>query len=143
MNEVTITIPGKPQARQAHRHFLNGKKIVKYLPKESASFQERVAAYAYQAMAGAEPISTPVAVEYLFIFEAPKSLRKAEREAIARGELLVHESRKNDVCNLLKCANDGLSKVAIADDGLIVDAGFSKRIGATPCTIITIRPIHD
>lgn len=140
-DEIIITIPGKPQARQAHGLNVRDGKPIKYMKKESASWESFARLCAAQAMRGRPPIKGAVAIEYLFVFQAPKSLPKVQREAVARGEFIIHESRGNDICNLLKEINDSLKGIAIEDDGLIVDAGFSKRYGAKPCAIITIRSI--
>ena len=141
--ELRITIPGKPQARQAHDiiRLPNGRPYKK-LPQESENYAAYARLCAAQTMQGRPPIKGAVAIEYLFVFEAPKSLRRAQREAVARGEFIVHESRRNDMCNLLKEINDALKGIVFEDDGLIVDAGFSKRHGAKPCAIVTIRSIN-
>lgn len=139
--EIIITIPGKPQARQAHAMTMRGGKPIKYMKKESQSYAAYARLSVAQGMRGRPPIKGAVAVEYMFVFQAPKSLPKAQRDAVARGEFVIHESRTNDICNLLKEINDVLKGIAIEDDGLIVDAGFSKRYGAKPGAIVTIRKV--
>ena len=142
MSEIIITIPGKPQARQAHAVSTRGGFVRKYLLPESASYQNLVKLECKRVMKNRQPIQGAVSVEYLFVFQAPKSLKKSQRQAVERGEFIVHETRGQDICNLLKSVNDGLKGIAIEDDGLIIDAGFSKRYGLKPCTVVTIRKVE-
>lgn len=136
----TIIIPGKPLARQAHEMIKlgNGKRINK-MPKESENFQALVAMAARKVMGSHPPISGMVKVDYLFVFPAPKTtLSKLQRSQIAGGHNIHYEKIRADFDNLCKSVNDGLKTIAIEDDSLIVDGSFQKRIGAIPCTVVTI-----
>ncbi len=140
--EINIVIPGVPVARKAHRiiKFKNGKRGVAR-NEEDASYENLVTLCAQRAMAGRPLLDEPVFVEYMFIFPAPKSLRKRERELIADGELLVYAPERHDGDNLMKEIGDALNNVVFTDDHLITDWAGRKRIGAKPCTILTITPI--
>lgn len=146
MTELTFIVPGIPQARQAH--FIgrgNGGQPIKILPKESAVYQERVMAYGQLAMQSHnlhQPITEPVHLWVRFVFPAPMSaLKKAERQKIEAGELLVWPRIRQDIDNSMKCVFDGLKYVVIFDDHLIVSVEAQKKIGLEPRTEITIRTL--
>ena len=93
-------------------------------------------------MAGRDPISALVHIDYLFVFPAPMSvMKKAERVQIMNGKLLLWTIRA-DFDNIAKSVNDGLKGIAISDDHLIADFSGVKRIGREPMTVVTITPIH-
>lgn len=142
MTEVAIVVPGKPCARKSHKLAKQGKRYRPVLNDESASYQNLVAMAAQAAMKGNPPLSVPCSAEVYFIFPAPQSLRKAERERIASSETIIHPQDRHDIDNLCKNLFDGLKEIAIADDSLIHDLYAGKRIGVKPCTIITIRKIE-
>ena len=143
-NQIRIVIPGVPVARKAHRKvkLANGKSAISRNEKD-ASFQNLVMLHAGRAMAGRAPFDEPVFVEYMFIFPAPQSLRKRERERIAAGELLVYAPERHDGDNLMKEIGDALNNIVFTDDHLITDWAGRKRIGAKPCTILTITPLSQ
>lgn len=142
MTDLTITIPGKPLARKAHKLARIGKFMKPVLTPDAASYQNLVAMAAQAAMKGEPPISEPCWAEVYFIFPAPLGLRKTDKERIAKGETIVYPKDRHDLDNLCKNLFDGLKGIAIADDSLIHDLYAGKRIGAKPCTIITIKPIE-
>ncbi|MBU0691524.1 RusA family crossover junction endodeoxyribonuclease [bacterium] len=148
-SEIKIIVPGKPNARKAHKIGLvnnpkTGKPVRKpLLNDEDAAWQNLVKMAAQQAMHGAPPLAGHVWAHYLFIFPAPMSaLRKAEKLLIMSGKTLLAQTR-SDICNLIKNANDGLKNVAVQDDRLIRSGGFDIRVGLKPCAIITLRPIGE
>lgn len=140
-DELRFVVPGIPRARQAHQFYRlkNRSGAVAVLPKESVEYQTRVALSAQQAMEGAEPFGGILYIDLLFIFPAPGSLRKHLRERVKAGESIPYPHIPQDVDNLAKNALDGLKGVAIEDDRLVCDLQVQKRIGANPCTIVTIR----
>lgn len=143
MNTVTITIPGKPKARQAHEIMRgkNGKRWTK-MPKESENFQALVSMAAREAMKGQPPITGCVTVDYEFVFPAPRTtLKRIQLEAVEQGHKLRYEKIRADFDNLCKSVNDGIKGIAIVDDALITDGSFKKRIGKTPCTVVIITKL--
>lgn len=142
MTEITITIPGKPLARKAHKLARVGKFLKPILTSDAANYQNLVAMAANQAMNGNPPLSVPCWAEVMFIFPAPQSLRAADKKRVAANEMIIYAKDRHDLDNLCKNLFDGLKGIAIADDCLIHDLQAGKRIGAKPCTIVTIRPIE-
>ena len=143
MREISFTVPGIPQPRQAHKLSRKGGKVWKYLPAKSRVYQDRISAYGLMEMRKRKlkPLGGAIALEVLFVFPAPERQRKAQREAIERGKFLPYLSK--DIDNTLKCLLDGLKGVVIIDDRFVVDLGASKRMGKTPATIITVRTIAE
>lgn len=134
MKLLSLIILGEPVSRQAHTHA----KGFTFLPKESKHYQERVRAYAAEAMKGTAPIDCTVHVDICFRFPAPKSLRKAERLHIQNDCELIYARINKDIDNLQKNLFDGLKGVAIQDDKQIVRVTAKKVLHKIPSTIVTI-----
>ena len=140
---ISFTVPGQPQARQAHNHTVVAGKVRKYMPKESAAFQDRVRAYAFEAMAGRSPIGAMCRIEITAYFQAPKALTKARRAELIEKGSIRYASRKNDWDNIGKNICDSLKQVVIEDDGLFVSANVEKWISYTPRTEITVSILEE
>lgn len=140
---IRIIVPGKPQARKAHKiiRLPNGVRKTA-LSEEDAAWQNLVKMAAQKAMDGRSPISGHVWAHYLFVFPAPMSaLRKSESDRVLRGELILFGTHA-DIDNLLKSVNDGLKGIAVQDDRLIRSGGFDIRVGRKPCSIISLRAMR-
>ena len=129
---MTFTIPGRPVPK-ARPRVVNGHA---FTPRETAAYKASVQ-WAYKAHArGAQPISTPCAVEMVFRFAIPASARrKRPPDRIKPGDPYT---ARPDVDNLSKAVLDALNGLAFTDDALVVEISARKEYGE-PGAEVTIR----
>lgn len=140
---LTFTAPGVPVSRQAHQFYRlkNRTGAVAVLPQNSANYQTRIGCYAKEAMKGKPPIAGMVSLNVTFVFPAPKSLKKWQREIVDSGDWLAYPKIPQDIDNLCKNLLDGLKGIAFEDDRLVVDLIARKRIGDDPRTVVTVTEV--
>lgn len=136
---VAFWIPGKPVAKGRPRFVsTQGGKFKVYTPKETESYEGKVAYLAKQAMIEAgitiAPANVPVEVEIEATFAAPKSLwgkpggRKERATLKALGDGMLGRTSKPDLDNIIKVICDALNGVAWHDDAQVVRVVAYKRI---------------
>lgn len=132
-------VPGVPVAMQRNRSArLMGGGTVNYQPEKTRNFKSDVKQFASAVMGNEPPTDETCAIDMLFVFQAPKSLKARDRKLIESGELLVYDRINKDLDNLMKSVCDGLQGVVVRDDKQFVDATISKRIGNRPRTEVRI-----
>lgn len=132
---VTLTIPGKPFAKQ--RVKFSRATGSAYTPKETVSFEGTVGRIAAEHFP--EPLEGPVVVTIRAIFEPPKSWSKKKREAHLYGP----HTQRPDLDNIEKAILDGLNRIAFADDGQVYETNTRKTWGEQAKTIVTIEERHS
>lgn len=132
---MTIHIPGPPIPK-ARPRVVNGHA---YTPQRTTDY-ERTVQWVYKLAArGAQPISTPCAVEMVFRFPIPASARrKTMPDKIKAGDPYPH---KPDTDNLVKAIMDGLIGFAFTDDALVVSLTARKEYGDEAGAEVTIREV--
>lgn len=128
----TITIPGSPIAKARPRVTRYGHA---YTPKRTVDY-ERMVQTLFNAEHGSPRLEGPVMVEVDLHFGIAKSLRKADREARAKGT--VPHLQKPDLDNCLKTITDALNGVAYRDDSQIIAAVIRKFWASEPRAEIRI-----
>lgn len=132
---LTITIPGAPVGKGRARATRGGRM---YTPAKTANTEAFVKLCAVQALpSGFEIVVEPllVAVEAICLVPASWSQKKA-KEALAG---FIRPTGKPDLDNIAKLYCDALNGIVWKDDSQIVDMKLTKRYGAEPKTIITVR----
>lgn len=135
---IEFFIPSEPQGKQSPRAVKIGgfARVIK--DPKTRRYEDLVAMFASQAMAGQPPIDVPVTIAVRAIFGVPASWSaRKQRDALAG---LVLPTRRPDCSNVLKAIEDGCNAIVYRDDALIVDAGVSKAYGAAPGVHVRIWP---
>jgi Holliday junction resolvase RusA-like endonuclease len=133
MRSVTLTIPGKPFAKQRARVTRFGA----YTPKETVSFERAVGQLA--AVHFKQPMAGPVKLTVRAVFEPPASW-PAKKRAAAMGRCHII---KPDLDNIEKAISDGLNRIAFADDSQVAVNSGIKIWGERAGTIITVEAVEE
>jgi len=141
--KVTIHIPISPRGKERARSRIvkpkNGKAFTThYTPSKTVSYENDVATYAKMAMDFKRPLTGPLKVTLLFIFEAHKAPRW--RHEMELNGWISHTS-KPDIDNLVKSIFDGFNRVVWLDDQQITKLITEKKYGAEPCIYAVVEEI--
>lgn len=120
---VRFTIPGDPvakgRARSVTRRGKGGASYIAHItPEKTERYEARVAVFAQQAMAGAQPAEGAVSLSVQAYFPIPASWSKKRQQAARDG--LEHHTKKPDLDNVIKAVKDGMNGVAWKDDSQVV-----------------------
>lgn len=120
---MKLTIPGEPVAKARPKFARAGKFVRTYTPEKSLNYEQTVAYYAAQALAGldTQAYKGPVKLKIDFFFSRPKSRQRVK----LRGKV-TPRTVKPDADNLVKSILDGLNKVAFKDDAQVYDIRVGK-----------------
>lgn len=114
-------------------------------PAATIRAEREVARLAREAIADApyfsQPLTGPVRLEVLAVFEIPVSWNKAKRAAALEGR--VWHTSTPDADNLLKLISDAMNGIIYNDDGQVVDCRCAKRYGTPERTIVRVTPIKN
>ena len=135
MTRVTFTIPGTPYAKKRHRVASIGGRARAFNPAGNERFENVVRQIA--APHFPEPITGPVRVEIIAVFEPPQSWSKRKRAELMHAP----HCQKPDGDNVLKAALDGLNRIAFADDAQIAAMSVRKAWGPVAQTIVAVEPL--
>lgn len=110
MNEVKITIPGRPIPKGRPRIGYSGRKVYLYTPSETEKYEKDIATIG--KLVCGHPVTGPVEIEISVYFNPQaKVFTKSGRRR--RGTM-------PDLDNCVKSIVDGLNKVAYEDDRQVV-----------------------
>lgn len=134
---ITFTIPGKPFAKRRHRAAFNRHlgRVMTYDDAGNISFERQVGTIA--APFFPFPLTGPVLLSLVAVFQPATSLSKAKRAAL----LGTYHTQKPDRDNLLKSVKDGLNRIAWADDAQVADGICVKVWGEVAETRVIIEPL--
>lgn len=128
---VTLTIPGKPFAKQRPR--FSRAQMRAFTPKETVAFERVVQQIA--SLKFDEPMEGPVKLTVLATFETPKSWsKKKTAEHINRPH-----TQRPDLDNIVKAIKDGLNRIAYADDGQVSEVAAKKFWGPAGQTVVHVE----
>lgn len=136
---VEFAIPGKPFAKQRPKATVAGGRARVYTPKETVSFESKVAEIARPFFPA--PIEGPVKLRIVAVFAIPGSWSK-RKQVEAEG---THHVQKPDGDNLLKSIKDGMNRIAWRDDCQVADVRCVKRWGRYAETYVQVEalPLTD
>lgn len=115
--------------------FYDVKKVAEYKALLGMLARQKAKVKRYQKPKGA------LIVSFTFVREMPKSFTKKQREMALNYELLP--SKKPDLSNYLKSAEDALNGILWDDDNAIVQENQMKVFGIKPKVIVDIRVINE
>jgi len=124
MFTLQFVIPGPPVGKGRPRFSTAGGKPRSYTPAVTRDYESLIAARAAEAMAGREPLRTPLRVMIEATMSIPLSWSKAKRQAALDGD--VYPSRP-DVDNIAKTVLDGMNGVVYEDDAQVMYLKVSKK----------------
>ena len=131
---TTITIPGKPFAKQRAR--FSRRQGRAFTPAKTVAFENLVQAIGLENFS--EPLEGPVKIAVLAIFEPPPSWsKKKQAEHIGKPH-----TQTPDFDNIQKAVCDGLNRVAFADDRQIASASCQKFWGLKAQTIVAVEVLQ-
>lgn len=129
MTTISLTIPGKPFAKQRARATRMGRV---YTPKETVSFERTVGQIAMQHFPA--PITGPVRLTVIATFAPPASWSKKKTAAL----IWQPHTQRPDLDNCLKAIADGLNRIAWADDGQVAEVVAKKLWGTVEQTVVHV-----
>lgn len=115
--------------------FYDVKKVAEYKALLGMLARQKAKVKRYQKPKGAFTVS------FTFVRSIPKSFTKKQREMALNYELLP--SKKPDLSNYLKSAEDALNGILWDDDNAIVQEQQMKVFGIKPKVIVEIRVINE
>jgi Holliday junction resolvase RusA-like endonuclease len=137
VNSLSFEIPGRPTGKGRPKFARRGATVTTYTDAKTASYENKVALFAHQAMRGRPMMDGPLCVTVLAYFAPPKSAPKARRAAMLAGQ--VRPEVKPDYDNIVKAVLDGLQGVAFADDVSVTWQRGGKRYAAAERVIVSIE----
>ena len=124
MFTLQFTIPGPPIGKGRPRFSTQGGRPRSYTPAVTRDYESLIAARAAEAMAGREPLQTPLTVYIYASMSIPISWSKAKRQAALDGD--IYPARP-DVDNIAKTVLDGMNGVIYEDDAQVTYLKVSKK----------------
>jgi len=124
MFTLQFVIPGPPVGKGRPRFSTAGGKPRSYTPAVTREYEALIAARAAEAMAGRDPLKTPLRVMIEATMSIPLSWSKTKRQAALDGD--VYPSRP-DVDNIAKTVLDGMNGVVYEDDAQVTHLKVNKK----------------
>jgi Holliday junction resolvase RusA-like endonuclease len=148
MKQVVFTVPGTPVAKGRAKSSSRigkdgqGKQRVftrHYTPEDTVVYENLVRLAAKEAMDGAGPFDSPMALIVAIYLPIPQSWSKKKQEKARTG--LVGATKKPDADNVLKALKDGMNGVVYVDDARITDVTLQKRYALSPRVDVVARTL--
>lgn len=140
LTNIAFTVPGEPQGKGRARVGKIGGHARMFTPAKTVAYEGLIAHAAQQAMAGAELLAGPCAVEVDAVFAVPESWSQKKR-ALALANFL-RPTKKPDGDNVLKAVCDGINGVVWKDDVQAVYSVIRKQYGPTPCVRVRVAKLE-
>jgi Holliday junction resolvase RusA-like endonuclease len=132
---ITLTIPGRPFAKQRARVSARGGFARAYTPAETVSFERQVGAIA--APLFPVPLTGPVRLTVIATFAPAQSLSRRKKDALFG----TPHVQRPDTDNLIKALSDGLNRIAWADDSQVAEIVARKQWGTDDGTLVIVEAI--
>ena len=132
-------IPGKPVGKGRPRVTTALGTVRMYTLASTASYESLVAYAAHGAMAGRPLMEGPVHIDLMIYCQVPASWSKKKRVMAMCREIIP--TTKPDADNVIKIICDACNGVVWKDDVQVSDGCWSKRYGAVPGVLVTIKPM--
>ncbi len=129
-NQVKFIVPGNPQGKQRPRAFRRGAHIGVYSPEKTVNYEtyiKEMFAISYPNFVPLEGALRMTITAYLMI---PKSTSKKKAKLMV--ERIIRPTKKPDMSNILKSAEDALNSLAYHDDKQIVTCVCHKYYSVRP-----------
>ena len=128
---INFEVPGEARGKGRPRFRRVGNYVQTYTPDETVSY-ENLVRLSYKEKYGDYifPADVPLCMTLSIYLPIPKSVSNKKREQMINGELMP--LKKPDSSNVLKAIEDGLNKVAYADDTQIILTTVQRMYGERP-----------
>lgn len=134
---TAFTIPGTPRGKERARTAPGQDRP--YTPAATVAAEREVAALYLQAATKRRPLTGPVRLDIVAVFQIPEGFPRALRDAAARG--LVPCMNKPDRDNIEKLVCDALNGLAWCDDAQITSGETVKRYGSPARTEVRVEEL--
>lgn len=134
---VTFMVEGTPVPKGRPRFARRGKFVSTYSPKTTVDYESKVSEAAKLAMAGSDPLETPVAAYIYITLPVPASYSKKRTTACLSGQ--ERPTKKSDIDNYCKAVFDGMNGIVFLDDSLVVSLHATKVYGAVGMVEVMIK----
>lgn len=131
---MTITIPGKPTAKQNPKASVRGKHVFFYSTQEK---EMKIVRDIINSQWKFKPISGAVSLKIVFYMPIPMGTSKVKREKMLAGEIL--HTKRPDKDNMEKFLQDRMTGIVFMDDSQIVHTDSWKVYGDPTRTEIEIK----
>lgn len=130
---IYFTVPGKPQGKARARTT----KFGSYTPQNTVLYENYIK-LCYQSK-NKECTDKPVSLSINAYFEPPKSVSKAQRQAML--DDLIPPTKKPDIDNIAKVVLDALNGIAYKDDKQVISLSVAKMYSDNPGLVIRINEV--
>lgn len=137
MSLLTFSMAGLPRGQGRPRATAARGFASIYKDPKSRKYEASVGKVAMVAMAGRQPLQGPLSLSLRFRMPIPASAPKRVKAAMAAGE--IAPTTKPDLSNLQKAIEDGMNKIAYADDCQIVRCFTTKIYAENPGVDVRIE----
>ena len=142
MKSVEFTVYGEPKAKGRPRFRRVGNYVQTYTPTETANYENLVRmVYREEYPNFTFAPDVPLGMRADIYLPIPKSVSKKKREQMIAGA--IRPLKKPDTSNVLKSIEDGLNKVAYADDTQIVCTIANRYYSDVPRVVVQIWEMAD
>lgn len=133
---ASFTVLGEPVAKGRARAFRTRTGVGHYTPPRTKAYEAAVRSIAAEAMGDTRPHEGPVSLRIRAFFQAPKSLKRADKELAEREVLPV--IKRPDVDNIAKSVADGMNGVVYKDDCQVYEVRVEKYYSPDPRVEVTV-----
>jgi Holliday junction resolvase RusA-like endonuclease len=138
---VVLELPGVPVAKGAPRFARVPFGTMAYTPAKTRNFESDLRMAAHDAMQGRPLLVGPLSLFLVASLPLLKSFSEKQRQAAILG--LHYPTKKPDLTNYLKAAEDALNCVVFNDDAQVVEQHTFKRYSEHPSLRIEVRPLRS
>ena len=133
---IRFVVPGCPVGKGRPRFVRATGRT--YTPEKTVRYENFVG-ICYMEQVGKPPIPAgfPLRMTINIFQQIPKSVSKKKREQMLQG--IVRPTKKPDCSNVQKAVEDGINKIAYADDSQIVETQVFKYYSDTPRVEVEIQ----
>lgn len=133
---IRFVVPGCPVGKGRPRFVRKTGRT--YTPEKTVRYENFVG-ICYMEQVGKPPINAgfPLRMTINIFQQIPKSASKKKREQMLQG--VVRPTKKPDCSNVQKAVEDGINKIAYADDSQIVETQVFKYYSDTPRVEVEIQ----
>jgi len=132
---ISFSVPGEPRGKGRPR-FAKGRA---YTDAATASYENLIAINAKAAMAGREPLATPVDVWVRINMQPPSSASKSRIALMLSGDL--RPIKRPDIENVAKAVLDAMNQIVFRDDAQVCGLRVAKFYDSQPGLTIDVEEV--
>lgn len=136
-DSICIEIPGPPRGQGRPKATIRGSHAGVYTDAKTAAYQNLIALESKRVMGKRPPMAGPITLTLFARFPLPASISKKERQR----RMDEGPTKKPDLSNILKAAEDGMNGIVFRDDAQITKTIAVKMYSDTPGLEIWVSDI--